>query len=118
MYAEGRGVPQDDAEAARWYLGAAEGHRRPGGAPQVQVKLGEIYNFGRGVTQDYVEAARWYRLAAAKGHPAAQFNLGLMYDDGRGVPQDDVSAHMWLNLATAQSTGEERERRATPWPSG
>jgi len=31
MYAEGRGVPQDDAEAVRWYgLAAEQGHARTG----------------------------------------------------------------------------------------
>ena len=101
-------VPQDDAEAVRWYrLAAAQGNAL------AQNNLGLMYDDGRGVPEDDAEAVRWYRLAAAQGNASAQFNLGLMCANGRGVPQDNVSAHMWLNLATAQSMGEEREQSAT-----
>ena len=57
MYEAGRGVPQDDAEAARWYRLAAEQ-----GSGAAQFNLGLMYVNGRGVLfgQDYAEAARWY----------------------------------------------------------
>ena len=113
MYRTGRGVPQDAAEAVRWYRRAA--FPRPAGVsvpPVAQSMLGFMYDTGEGVPQDDTKAVRFYRLAAEQGDATAQFNLGNMYRTGRGVPQDDVLAHMWLNLATAQSTGEERERRA------
>ncbi len=44
MYAEGTGVPQDDAEALKWYRLAAE---QEGGF--AQFALGEMYSAGRGV---------------------------------------------------------------------
>jgi len=44
MYAEGRGVPEDDAEAARWLRLAAEQ-----GNALAQYNLGFIYDSGRGV---------------------------------------------------------------------
>ena len=67
MYTEGRGVPQDDAEAIAWYRRSAEqGHA---GA---QVNLGGMYANGRGVPQDYVEAIAWYRRAAEQGDAVAQ----------------------------------------------
>ena len=74
MYANGYGVPEDDAEAVRWYrLAADQGHA---GA---QYNLGVMYASGRGVVEDDAEAARWYRLAADQGHAYAQNSLGAMY---------------------------------------
>ena len=105
MYVNGLGVPQDDAEAARWFrLAADQGHA---GA---QFNLGFSYDRGEGVPRDDVEAVRWYRLAADQGDAHAQTNLGAMYGTGRGVPQDYVEGHMWSNLAAAQLTGEDRDR--------
>ena len=61
MYAQGRGVPQDDAEAVRWHHQAAEqGHAL------AQAKLGAMYAMGRGVPQDYVQAHKWFNLAASR----------------------------------------------------
>ena len=97
MYDNGEGVPQDDAEAVRWYRLAAEQ-----GNADAQVNLGVMYDVGQGVPQDYAEAVRWYRLAAEQGDADAQVNLGAMYGNGEGVPQDYVQAHMWSNLAAAQ----------------
>ena len=103
-YATGIGVPQDYAEALRWYRLAAEQ-----GDGDAQVNLGVMYRTGRGVPQDDAEAVRWYRLAAEQGDADAQGNLGVMYGEGRGVPQDYVQAHMWFNLAASRLTGEARE---------
>jgi len=61
MYGEGRGVPQDFAEAARWYRRAAE----RGDAP-AQYNLGLAYARGEGVAQDVVAAHMWFNLAAAR----------------------------------------------------
>ena len=44
MYAEGRGVPRDDAEAARWYRCAADQ-----GEAAAQFNLGLMYAKGEGV---------------------------------------------------------------------
>ena len=66
MYDTGRGVPQDDAEAVRWYrLAADQGHA------SAQGNLGVMYGTGDGVPQDYVQAHMWFDLAAsrmASGH--------------------------------------------------
>ena len=97
MYANGEGVPQDDAEAVRWYRLAAEQ-----GYVNAQTSFGFMYANGRGVPQDDAEAVRWYRLAAEQGYVIAQTNLGVMYSTGQGVPEDIVLAHMWYNLAAAQ----------------
>ena len=97
MYAAGRGVPQDAAEAVAWYrLAAAQGDA------DAQTNLGGMYAAGRGVPQDAAEAVAWYRLAAAQGDADAQTNLGTMYAAGRGVPQNDVEAVVWHRLAAEQ----------------
>ena len=101
----GEGIPQDDAEAVRWYrLAAEQGHA------SAQYNLGLMYDNGEGIPQDDAEAVRWYRLAAEQGSASAQNNLGVMYSNGEGVPQDNVEAHMWLNLAASRLSGADRER--------
>ena len=97
MYDNGRGVPQDNAQAVIWYRKAADK-----GYAAAQFNLGLMYDDGRGVPQDYAQAVAWYRKAAEQGDAAAQFDLGVMYDNGHGVPQDYVEAHMWFNLAASR----------------
>ncbi len=106
MYQNGKGVPQDYAEAIKWYHKVAE----QGFAP-AQHNLGFMYQNGQGVPQDYAEAVKWYRRAADQGHAPAQVNLGGMYADGQGVPQDYVQAHMWFNLAAARTPTSDTENR-------
>ena len=104
MYLNGQGVPQDDAEAVRWYrLAADQGHA------DAQGNLGAMLLNGQGVPQDHAEAVRWFRAAADQGNAFAQGNLGTMYSNGWGVPQDYVAAHMWFNLAAAQSSEEHHD---------
>ncbi|MDA9260795.1 sel1 repeat family protein, partial [Puniceicoccaceae bacterium] len=100
----GRGVPQDDVEAAKWYRKAAEqGH------VEAQYNLGYMYDFGYGgVPEDDTEAVKWYRKAAEQGYAQAQYNLGMAYYYGHGVPEDYVESYMWLNLAAAQ--GDENAK--------
>jgi TPR repeat protein len=62
MYANGNGVPQDYAEAAKWYRKAAEQ-----GAADAQYTLGGMYEWGDGVPKDDVIAYMWFNLAAAQG---------------------------------------------------
>ena len=61
MYANGRGVPQDDIEAVRWYRLAADQ-----GIAVAQITLGLMYGTGRGVPQDDVQAHMWFNLAASR----------------------------------------------------
>ncbi len=57
----GGGLPQDYAEAVRWYRRAAEQ-----GYASAQFNLGLMYGNGQGVLQDYVQAHKWYNLAASR----------------------------------------------------
>ena len=63
MYAQGQGVPQDDAEGIKWYRLAAEQ-----GDAGVQYYLALMYALGHSVPQDYAKEAKWYRLAAEQGN--------------------------------------------------
>ncbi len=62
MYDEGKGVPENDGEAARWYLTAADQ-----GDATAQYMLGSMYDEGRGVRQDLILSHMWFSLAASKG---------------------------------------------------
>ena len=95
-YDLGQGVPENKAEAVKWYrLAAAQG------LADAQLSLGAMYEYGQGVPEDKTEAVKWFRLAAAQGDASAQFNLGRMYYLGEGVPEDYVQAYKWWNLAAA-----------------
>jgi len=106
IHYRGRGVPQSDTEAAKWFRRAGDQ-----GDALAQFYLGVMYNEGRGVPQDYAEAAKWYRLAAEQGDAQAQYNLGLSYARGEGVTPDPVAAHMWLNLAAAHFPASDNRGR-------
>ena len=105
-YANGEGVPENDAEAVRWYrLAADQGDARG------QYALGFMYDYGEGVAQDLAEAVKWYRLAAEQGDARGQYALGFMYDYGEGLPDDYVLAYAWYNLAAAQGNEVARKNK-------
>lgn len=94
LYAEGKGVAQDDKEAFKWFQRAAEK-----GDAGAQYNVGASYAAGIGVAKDEAEAAKWFHRAADQGMPFAQLNLGLLYASGHGVPQNNVEAMTWLQIA-------------------
>ena len=73
MYYAGRGVPQDYAQAVRWFRSAAERN-----LAAAQFNLGVMYADGTGVAQDDAEAARWHARAAKQGHTDARRQLKLL----------------------------------------
>lgn len=97
LYADGRGVARNYAEAARWFRKSAEA-----GIANAQFNLAVLTERGLGVTRDAAEAARLYRQAAEQGHAGAQYNLGIVLAEGRGVPQDYAEAGVWFRRAANQ----------------
>ena len=94
MYANGEGVPENDAEAVKWYrLAAEQGHA------DAQFNLGNMYARGDGVPENDAEAVKWYRLAAEQGDAVAQYNLGVMYANGEGVLRSGAAAADWFYKA-------------------
>lgn len=66
LYDSGVGVPENPANAAKWYQKAAEqGHS------DAQFMMGELCATGDGLPKDPEEAATWYRRAAEQGHAKA-----------------------------------------------
>lgn len=67
-YLRGECVPQNHAEAAKWYRKAAEqGHRA------AQLNLGILLAKGQGVEQDLTEAYKWVALAKRPGRCGGYF---------------------------------------------
>jgi TPR repeat protein len=95
--ADGDGVPQDYAQAARQYRRAAEKGYIP-----AQYNLAYLYENGLGVEKNPEEAVCWYRRAAEKGDAESQVNLGALYSTGTGVAQSDTEAARLYALAAEQ----------------
>jgi len=72
MYIQGKGVPENDVEAVKWFRRAAEQ-----GCARSQTSLGTMYGKGEGVPEDYVKAYMWWSLAKAQGEKEAALNLDI-----------------------------------------
>jgi TPR repeat protein len=97
MYAYGRVIPLDLAEALRWFRLAADQ-----GDASAYSSLGRMHQGGWGVPQDYAEALRLFRLAVEQGDAVGQTELGFMYAQGWGVNQDYTEAARLFRLASDQ----------------
>ena len=73
IFANGKGVPKNDGEAAKWYRKAAEQCHAGG-----QFGLGSSYFLGRGVTKNYLQAYMWLALAKAQGYEKAAKGLDVV----------------------------------------
>ncbi len=108
LYAYGEGVPQDHAEATRWFRRAADQNH-----PLAQYFLGLSYAEGKGVKQDLSLAADFYRRSATQGYAPAQINLGVMYARGDGSPTNETEALAWFLLAAQSGQPEAAKFAAT-----
>ena len=94
LYANGYGVPLDDALALKWYgLAAEQGHG------EAQCALGVMHANGWGVPMSETEAMKWYLMAADNGITDAQINLGTMYQNGFSIEKDEIEALKWFTIA-------------------
>jgi TPR repeat protein len=114
LYFRGRGVPEDDAAAFRWFSRAAAL-----GSTEAMYHVGNMYAFGHGVPKEESDpdqrAAQFYFEAARRGHTGAQHALGILYLTGKGVQQDRAEAEKWFRRAAAQGhTGSQRFMEASP----
>ncbi|MGH7182158.1 MAG: tetratricopeptide repeat protein [Nitrospiraceae bacterium] len=75
LYDKGLGVPQNDAEALRWYMRAAE-H----GDARAQFNLGLMYMNGQGIEPNLIEAYYWVSLSTAQGNANAPSALDYLAD--------------------------------------
>ena len=92
LYDGGKGVPQDDAEAIKWYGKAAEQ-----GYADAQYNLSMVYYFGKGVPQDYVAAYKWLMLAAGQGEKHASDAMTAMAEkmSGEQITAAQEAARAW-----------------------
>ena len=94
---EGKGVPQDKTEAARWFRKAAEqGHG------EAQYRLAMLHLSGDGVPKDKAEAVRLFSKAAEQGHGEAQYRLAMLLLSGDGVRRDTAEATRLFRKAAEQ----------------
>lgn len=105
-YAEGDGVIQNPAEAAKWFALAAKQ-----GLAEAQYQYGLALLDGRGVVQDYQAAFSWIEKPAKRGYAKAQYSLGELYRYGTGTAIDKARAYMWFNLAAAQGVDAAAKAR-------
>jgi TPR repeat protein len=94
-YANGLGVTQDYAKAARWHHMAADQ-----GDGDAQHNLGYLYGGGLGVTQDYIQAHMWYNIAAAHGSAGAGQKRDLLAGrmTNRQIAEAERRALEWFDL--------------------
>jgi TPR repeat protein len=58
MYRYGHGVPQENAQAIKWFSVAGNGHR-----PLAQHHVGVMHYSGQGVKKNMIQASMWLGLA-------------------------------------------------------
>ena len=110
MYDEGKGVPQDYAEAARWYRKAAE-----------QGNKAAQHNLG---LMDPAETAKWYRRAAEPGTPPPRIislswttprrRSGIGGRRNRGTPPLRITSVSWTTPRRRSGIEVRRNRVAPP----
>ena len=70
MYFEGKGVAQNDAQAAKWFLEAARHDH-----VEAQFIIGTMFEKGDGVSQSDAKAYTWFVKAANQGHNRSKIML-------------------------------------------
>jgi len=102
-YAEGRGVPVDMDEAARWFELAAS----KGLAP-AQFRYASLLEKGVGVKKDLAQARRLYLAAAEKGNSKAMHNLAVLYAEGIDGKPDYATAVQWFRKAAQHGVADSQ----------
>jgi localization factor PodJL len=102
-FAEGRGVPVNLEEAARWYERAAN----KGLAP-AQFRYASLLEKGQGVKKDLAQARRLYLAAAAKGNGKAMHNLAVLYAEGIEGKPDYGTAAQWFRKAAQRGIADSQ----------
>ena len=102
-YAEGRGVPVDMDEAARWFERAAS----KGLAP-AQFRYASLLEKGVGVKKDVTQARRLYLAAAEKGNGKAMHNLAVLYAEGIDGKPDYATAVQWFRKAAQHGVADSQ----------
>jgi localization factor PodJL len=92
--AEGRGLAQDMAAAARLLERSSQA-----GLPPAQERLATMFEKGLGVARDFKQAVFWYERAALGGHVRAMHNLATLLASGAAGKPDYATALRWYTEA-------------------
>lgn len=111
--AEGRGMPQDFAQAVIWYERSAT----RGFAP-AQYRLASMYERGLGTAADLEAAKLWYKRAADQGHVKAMHNLAVLIAGTTSGAPDYPAAAQWFQLAADYGLGDSQFNLAVLYESG
>jgi uncharacterized protein len=105
LYASGRGVTRDLAEAAGWYRKAAD----QGLAPAMY-QLSLAYSSGAGVSQDRVAAYEWMDLALyrARGGLRNAYSTALNALAAKTTPKDITEARRLVEAWKAKRSSPTR----------
>lgn len=87
----GYGVEENEAEAFKYFLMAAER-----GYPRAMHRAGMSYYYGWGIKENKEEAFRWFNDAAQSGMSAAGYYLGMMLREGEGCTANEEEGMQWL----------------------
>ena len=113
-FANGKGATRDYAQAAEWYLKAADQSHS-----LAQFNLGMMYAQGQGVPRDAAQSAVWFGRAARQGDAGAQFNLGetchraSLQGERKDAPESRIEAYKWYRLAAAQGYKDSEQAYLT-----
>jgi len=102
-FMEGRGVPANLEEAARWFERAASKGLVPG-----QFRYASMLEKGQGVRKDLAAAQKLYIAAAGKGHAKAMHNLAVLYAEGVDGKPDYVNAAQWFRRAAEHGVADSQ----------
>lgn len=102
-FAEGKGVPANYDEAAKWYDRAAQA----GVVPAI-FRLGTLYEKGLSVKKDVDIARRYYTQAAERGNAKAMHNLAVLDADGGGKGANYKSASQWFRKAADRGVADSQ----------
>lgn len=102
-FAEGKGVPANYDEAAKWYDRAAQA-----GVVPATFRLGTLYEKGLGVKKDADIARRYYTQAAERGNAKAMHNLAVLDADGGGRGANYKNAAQWFRKAADRGVADSQ----------
>lgn len=117
----GRDASANDDKAAAGWAAFEQGNYQEaltifksladGGNTNMQVLVGNMYDYGQGVPQDDVQALQWYLMAASKGNSKGQYQAANLYFNSPNVPKNTIEAYRWASLAAKGPAGD----RTTIW---
>lgn len=105
MYANGKGVSEDQEESTRLYRKAAEKGDRV-----AQLQMGFRQREGKGMLKSDAEAFKWFRLAANQGDKIAEYMMGTCYLYGFGIPKDYAESARWHRKSAENGNADSQKQ--------